>query len=86
MNKEIAFLLCKPDIFLRGLLSPFIDILVKEHFIFYDFFCGCLNSSQFDAIYSCTFRWDVDDWFHNRKLYEFGPALGLAIGHNSLMF
>ncbi len=85
MNKKVVFLLFKPDVFLRGLLPSFIDLLEKDQFIFYDFFCGLLNKTQFDAIYSCAFRWDVDDWYHNQELYEFGPALGLALGHNSRM-
>ena len=83
MNFSTAFILCKPDLFLRGLLPKFLTSLEEQNFFIKEFFCGKVTSNHFRLMYTAHFRYDVDDWQHNQKLYEFGPALGLLLSNST---
>jgi nucleoside diphosphate kinase len=77
-----AFILCKPDLFLRGLIPQFLTFVEAKGFTVQEFYCGKVNPKHFQLMYSTTFRYDVDDWQHNQRLYEFGPALGLLLNRS----
>ncbi len=79
MNASTAFILCKPDLFLRALLPRFLSFLEENNFSIKKFFSRRMTESHFRLMYSTHFRWDVDDWHHNQKIYEFGPVLGLLL-------
>ncbi len=79
MNNPIAFILCKPDFLLRGLLHKFLSYLEEKDFYICEFLCARVTPDHFRLMYTNHFRYDVDDWHHNQKLYDFGPALGLLL-------
>ncbi len=81
MNKSrpLVFVLLKPDVFYRNLLSDLLSYLESHHFYVIEFFSGRVNESHYHLMYSHSFCWDVDDWNHNRRLFDFGPALGLVL-------
>lgn len=83
MSAKTAFLLCKPDVFLRTLLPQFLTFLKDNDFTIKNYLVGRLIESHFRLMYTTHFRCDVDDWYHNQKIYDFGPALGLLIKNDS---
>jgi len=86
MKAPYIFILGKPDLFLRGLLPRFLCFLEAHHFFVREFFFGQVNKAHFHLMYSTHFRSDVDDWHHNKKMYAFGPALGLLLENSKMEF
>ena len=83
MCAKTAFLLCKSDVFLRTLLPQFLTFLEDNNFSIKDYLVGRVTESHFRLMYTTHFRCDVDDWHHNQKIYDFGPALGLLLKNDS---
>ncbi|MGB7127523.1 MAG: nucleoside-diphosphate kinase [Candidatus Rhabdochlamydia sp.] len=79
MTDRFAFIIFKPDVFCRRVLSELLDCLEQAQFQIVEFLSGKMSDSQYKLMYSHNFRWDLDDWHHNKKIFEFGPALGLLI-------
>lgn len=84
MTSEGVFLLCKPDLFLRAMLPQFLAYLEDNQFFVKKYLIGKVSDLHFRLMYTTHFRSDVDDWHHNRKIYEFGPALGLLVENRTL--
>lgn len=74
---EVGFVLFKPDLFYRKLLEPILQFLKEHGFIPLSFLAARVTDAQYKKMYSSQFLWDVDDWYHNRQLYTFGPGLGI---------
>jgi nucleoside diphosphate kinase len=74
-----TFTLLKPDIFYRNLLPELLSHLEQHQFQIVDFLSGKVTDAHYRLMYSHHFRWDLDDWHHNKKLFDFGPALGLLL-------
>lgn len=74
---EVGFVLFKPDLFHRNLLEPILQFLKEHGFMPLSFLAARVTDAQYRKMYSSQFLWDVDDWYHNRQLYKFGPGLGV---------
>lgn len=78
-----AFVLLKPDVFYRGLLDQILRFLKGHGLSVLRYLAGRVSDSQYKLMYANNFCWNVDDWHHNRKLYTFGPALGLILSNEN---
>ncbi len=74
-----AFVLLKPDVFYRELLGQIIEFLKNHQLSIVRYLAGKVSEGHYRLMYGRDFCWNVDDWQHNRKLYTFGPALGLIL-------
>ena len=74
-----AFVLLKPDVFFRGLLFQVLNFLKAHDLVIVRYLAGQVSESHYKLMYANNFCWNVDDWHHNRKIYAFGPALGLLL-------
>jgi nucleoside diphosphate kinase len=78
---EVGFVLFKPDLFYRQLLVPVLQFLKGHGFMPLSFLAARVSDTHYKKMYSHQFLWEVDDWYHNRQLYAFGPGLGVLLRH-----
>lgn len=81
LSSEVGFVLFKPDLFHRQLLAPVLQFLKECGFMPLAFLAARVSDAHYKLMYSHQFLWEVDDWDHNRKLYAFGPGLGVLLHH-----
>lgn len=78
---EVGFVLFKPDLFHRQLLEPVLQFLKGHGFMLLSFLAARVSDTHYKKMYSHQFLWEVDDWYHNRQIYTFGPGLGVLLRH-----
>ena len=78
---EVGFVLFKPDLFHRQLLVSVLQFLKGHGFTPLSFLAARVSDAHYKKMYSYQFLWEVDDWYHNRQLYTFGPGLGVLLHH-----
>jgi nucleoside diphosphate kinase len=83
LPSEIAFVLFKPDLFHRQLLVPIFEFLKEKGFMPLSFLASRVSDAQYKQMYSSKFLWKMDDWYHNRQVYSFGPGLGVLLNNKS---
>lgn len=81
LPSEVGFVLFKPDLFCRRLLAPMLQFLKDCGFTPLSFLAARVTDAQYRKMYSSQFLWNVDDWYHNKQLYTFGPGLGVLLRH-----
>ncbi len=81
LSSEVGFALFKPDLFHRQLLVLVFKFLQELGFIPLSFLAARVSDDQYKKMYSSQFLWEVDDWYHNKKIYTFGPGLGILLYH-----
>lgn len=79
---EVGFVLFKPDMFHRQLFVPIFQFLKEQGFVPLSFLASRVSDAQYKLMYSNNFLWEVDDWYHNRQIYSFGPGLGVLFRNN----
>ena len=79
VSRRIAVLHLKPDCLGRGLSGDAVRLLGEHGFRVAAFRVGAPTRDLLWLMHGRSLDWTVDDWFHNIRLYEFGPALTLLL-------
>jgi nucleoside diphosphate kinase len=66
----------KPDVTRRDILESVLNWFEQREFKLLDYRCGGLGATLYGLMYGTGFRWDLDDWEHNRRAFEHGPTIG----------
>jgi nucleoside diphosphate kinase len=75
----LTFVLFKPDAFLRNQIGPILSYFLDLKLEIVEYYSARLSEKQFTLMYEDTFSWQLDDWEHNKKLFDFGPSLGVML-------
>jgi hypothetical protein len=81
IEANFAYVLVKPDAVLRGIAVDLVEELQEssEGCVVDHADVGVVTDADVELLYGPAFRWDLDSWAVNRRLFSIGPSFAVLL-------
>lgn len=81
LEADFAYVLVKPDAVLRGIAVDMVEVLRESSggLVVDDADVGTVTDADVELLYGPAFRWDLDSWALNRRLFSIGPCAAVLL-------